>query len=187
MTTPIAAGFVMLVVVAACTSGARDGHVADASDAAGAPTDAGGDGGRLPDAGVPDDRGYAIVGLDIYPPLLSRVRAVPCGASAGSACTADSDCGAGQACICAGLLLTPHNVCAPAECRSSEDCATGLCLLSLGALPDAGCETAAKPGLYCKRAASTCQHGGDCPGNGNACVYIASRDRFECGAFTCSP
>jgi hypothetical protein len=133
----------------------------------------------------PDVNGYAIVGDDVFPPLLERVLAIDCqpGTSA-SECISDSDCGPGNACSCGGLPgLSSANRCIPAECRTSAECVDAPCLLSLGGTKE--CCVFGNAGLFCGRKASTCLDGGDCPGNGQACVYKASTDRFECQPLTC--
>jgi hypothetical protein len=136
------------------------------------------------DAPAADESGYAIVGRDIYPPLRRRVRAAACSPQPSAECVVDADCGAGRACVCSQATVV-SNVCVSAECKVDADCGNGLCLLGLGSLPSASCQSAGKLGLYCARGGSLCQDGGDCPGNGRACVYMPSSDRFECGAFSC--
>jgi hypothetical protein len=123
--------------------------------------------------GPVDAYGYAIVGDDVHPPLLARVEARACLETPdGSTCSGDSDCLPAEACLCGRFVWRP-NLCVPAECRASGDC-DALCLLGEG-------NTAACPqGLFCGRDESLCEHGGDCPGNGTACVYVAATDRFEC-------
>lgn len=165
-------------------------------DGASANGDAGAGGAAVADAGLPsgasgstsagapthDGLGYAIVGRNVYPPLHHRVVALPCPElSNGSGCTTDAECGTGMACVCAD----PWPSCVPAECLSDADCAEGLCLVSRG--PNEGCcSSVATPGLYCERAESTCVDGGDCPGNGIACAYVADTDRFECQIISCN-
>jgi hypothetical protein len=132
-----------------------------------------------------DEFGYAIVGDDVYPPLYQRVEAkcVPLSAGLSGECDADEDCGPGFACICGvGSLV---NRCVPAECRTSADCNGGRCLLSLGSAPEDCCVNG-HLGLVCSRSASTCRHGGDCLGNGIACIYDEQLDYFECKPNGCS-
>ena len=133
----------------------------------------------------PDATGYAIVGEDLYPPLLQRVLAVDCPPSVLAECVSDSDCGAGKACVCGALTgFTGSNRCVPAECQTGAECVDAFCLLSLGGTDD-GCCTYGNEGLFCGRSGSTCLSGGDCPGNGQACIYRASNDRFECQLLSC--
>lgn len=134
-----------------------------------------------------DDLGYALAGEDLYPPLFHRVMPVTCPASpyALSACRSDEDCGDGFACVCGVTGLAYANICVPAECRSDADCGGGLCLMSLGSVPDACCAFG-ELGLFCSRETSLCDSGGDCPGNGIACMYSSANDRFECRPFGCS-
>jgi hypothetical protein len=135
-----------------------------------------------------DPAGWAVVGLDIFPALVRRVAAVPCpgGLSASNECMSDAECGVGFACACAGPQgLGLANLCVPAECQSGADCGGGACLLSLGSNPGHCCSYG-QLGLFCERSASTCSSGGDCPGNGVACIYAAANDRFECQRYGCS-
>jgi hypothetical protein len=128
-----------------------------------------------------------MVGLDIFPPLMQRVVAVDCkaGTLASAECISDSDCGAGKACVCSGLpAFGAFNRCLPAECRTSAECVDAPCLLSLGGTED-DCCTFGNAGLFCGRSGSTCRGGEDCWGNGQACIYRASNDRFECQLLTC--
>lgn len=120
-----------------------------------------------------DEQGYAVVGDDLFPPLERRVRAVAC--PDGGACVVDADCGDGMACYCREAWLPAR--CVPAECRTGADCA-GDCLVSI----EAG-DCALR--LVCARRASTCRDGGDCPGNGTACVYEEAADRFACSLEHC--
>jgi hypothetical protein len=133
----------------------------------------------------PDAAGYAIVGRDLFPPLLQRVLAVDCQPLAGGSaeCTSDGDCGVGRACVCS--QLPGRNRCVPAECRTSGDCVDAPCLLSLGSAPN-GCCVFGNAGLFCGRKDSACFGGDDCPGNGQACIYVASSDRFECQPSMCT-
>jgi hypothetical protein len=152
-------------------------------------------GAQQPHAGAPatdhpvDKSGYAVVGDDVYPPLYERVEAVACEdvAPLPSQCSKDDDCGAGFACLCGilqGLGTVLGGQCVPAECRSASDCDGGRCLLSLGNRSN-DCCTYGKLGLFCSREASTCHDGGDCPGNGIACMYDEALDHFECKPFGC--
>jgi hypothetical protein len=144
-----------------------------------------------PQAGsdAPDPSGYAVVGEDVYPPLLHRAEAVPCADSVSDsdflACATDRDCGDGFACECAGFDHGFASRCIPAECRSDADCGGGHCLLSMGSRPD-DCCSFGQVGLFCERPGSTCHDGGDCPGNGIACMYAPATDRFECQLLSCS-
>jgi hypothetical protein len=167
---------------------ARDaGDAGAAADAGG--VDSGADAAGTGDGAIEHDPGgWAVVGLDVFPPLNRRVAAVPCpdGPSANDECATDAECGAGFACACGGPQGFGFvNLCVPAECRSSADCGGGACLLSLGSKPGACCAYG-NLGLFCERSASTCRSGGDCPGNGIACMYAAGNDRFECQTYSCS-
>jgi hypothetical protein len=126
---------------------------------------------------VVEPSGYAIHGVDVYPPLMRRVIAVPCEEWSGE-CQSDEDCGPGAACLC-GAYVWVDNVCIPAECQTDDDCEPGPCFLSRGGTDR--CPT----GLNCAREGSTCEDGGDCPGNGTACTYVAPTDRFECSIPAC--
>jgi hypothetical protein len=142
---------------------------------------------RAPDYPV-DEFGYAIVGEDVFPALHERVEALACPNvdRLPMQCSKDDDCGPGFACLCGffqGLGLVDRQ-CVPAECRSAADCDGGRCLLSLGSRPD-DCCAYGRLGLVCSRSASTCRHGGDCPGNGIACIYDSGLDRFECTPLGC--
>jgi hypothetical protein len=131
-----------------------------------------------------DEFGYSIVGEDIYPPLYQRVEAkcVPLVSGKPEVCSTDDDCGQGFACLCGHEYA---NRCVPAECRSTADCNGGKCLVSRGAADDECCDRG-HLGLVCSRSESTCQHGGDCPGNGIACIYDERLDFFECKPVSCS-
>jgi hypothetical protein len=178
-----------VVLLWACGDAARPSAVAD-DGGTGSVNNSGGainSGGATNSGGAePDANGYAIVGLDLFPPLLERVLAVDCQGAGGSAeCSSDSDCGLGKACVCGGLSgLGIANRCIPAECRTGADCVDAPCLLSLGSAPD-DCCLFGNAGLFCGRKDSTCLDGEDCPGNGQACMYKASSDRFECQPLTC--
>jgi hypothetical protein len=186
MKTYAGVAFVGMLLCAGCGAGsaARDaGDAGDAADVGGGDSGAGGDGGIEHDPG-----GWAVVGLNVFPPLVRRVAAVPCpdGPSASDECTSDAECGAGFACACGGPQGFGFvNLCVPAECRSDSDCGGGACLLSLGSKPGACCAYG-NLGLFCERSGSTCRSGGDCPGNGIACMYAAGSDRFECQPYSCS-
>jgi hypothetical protein len=184
------------VVLAALLSVAcEDAHsrASDGGDAGG--FDSKGDGGGESDGeggsdgGIEhDSAGWAVVGLDLFPPLVRRVVAVPCpGArSAADQCMSDAECDGGSACVCSGVQgFDTANLCVRAECRSDADCGGRACLLSLGSKPGACCSYG-HLGLFCERPASTCHQGGDCPGNGRACMYAAANDRFECQPFSCA-
>jgi hypothetical protein len=137
-----------------------------------------------------DDFGYSIVGDDIYPPLYERVEPVSCTSPdlVPGECVTDADCGTGFACLCGSLQGFGGIVggtCVPAECLTGADCESGHCLVSLGNRPDHCCSFG-RMGLFCRRSASTCQHGGDCLGSGRACIYDEGLDHFECKAFGCS-
>lgn len=139
-------------------------------------------------SGPVDEYGYSVVGVDVYPPLFERVEAkcVPGIAGQPGECTTDDECGAGFACLC-GWLQTRllKNQCVPAECRSSADCNGGKCLINLD-FADACCPYGHQLELVCSRSASTCDEGGDCPGNGRACIYDEAIDLFECKSLGCS-
>jgi len=142
----------------------------------------GGSGGAGGMTGPLDQFGYAVVGANVNPPLLHRVKALPCQPRTGSQCMTDADCGAGRACSCGSFAA---NLCVPAECLTDVDCGNGVCLFSIG--PDEHCcGSGSTRGLYCERLESTCKDGSDCPGNGAACVYITSANRFECRVTSCS-
>ncbi|MEW5852780.1 MAG: hypothetical protein AB2A00_28615 [Myxococcota bacterium] len=87
---------------------------------AGSPTDA---------AVTPDDLGYAIVGLDIHPPLRHRVTAVTCPSPAAEACSPDDNLGTnvclvGSDCADGFCADNPYGCgCYQATCRSDADCA----------------------------------------------------------------
>jgi hypothetical protein len=175
---------IVTILCAAC--GGAGSTARDAGDAGGidSPADV-----AVGDAAIEHDPGgWAIVGLDVFPPLVRRVAAVPCPGApmASDQCTSDADCGPGAACACGGPQgFGLVNLCVPAECRSDADCGGGACLLSLGSQPGACCSYG-NLGLFCERSTSTCRHGGDCPGNGIACIYSAAKDLFECQPRPCS-
>jgi hypothetical protein len=172
------------VLFASC--GGAGSTAGDAGDAGGidSPVDA-----AVSDTALEHDpAGWAIVGRDVYPPLVRRVVAVPCPREpiAIDECSSDAECGPGLACACSGPQgFGAANLCVPAECRSDADCGGGACLLSLGSQPGHCC-TFGNLGLLCERSGSTCRSGGDCAGNGIACMYAAANDRFECQPFGCS-
>ena len=129
-----------------------------------------------------DQFGYAVVGANVNPPLLHRVKALACQPRTGSQCAVDADCGSGMACACGTFTA---NLCVPAECHTDPDCSSGLCLFSKG--PDEHCcGSGSTRGLYCERSQSTCKDGSDCPGNGVACVFITNANHFECRVTSCS-
>jgi len=169
----------LCVVVIACTSRSSQPRDQTAGDAA-----ASGEGDAALIDNPIDEHGYSIVGDDVFPPLYQRVEARCARSASGvpSACAADDDCGSGFACICGHFL---DNQCVPAECRTSADCDGGKCLLSLNSAATECCGYG-RPSLVCSRSASTCQHGGDCPGNGIACIFDPSLDYFECKRLECS-
>jgi hypothetical protein len=125
--------------------------------------------------------GYAVHGSNLHPPLYHRVEAVPCPELDDAACTIDEDCGPAHACYCQNVWSPA--VCLPAECLTDADC-DGPCFLSLGGVTE-GPQERCPAGLFCDRPGSTCASGGDCPGNGTACVYFATTDRFECSHPEC--
>lgn len=177
---------VLCALAIACTSSTsqqRTDATAGEEPSAG---DGGGDGSRL-DNPV-DEFGYSIVGENVFPPLYQRVEAkcVEAVAGAPSECTSDDDCGPGFACLCGyqqGRDL--GNQCVAAECRMGADCEGGKCLLSWGSLHTECCGYG-RPSLVCNRPGSTCQHGGDCVGNGVACIYDKQLDYFQCKPLTCA-
>jgi hypothetical protein len=135
--------------------------------------------------GPVDEHGYSIVGGDVFPPLYQRVVAKPCPSDAlhNGECLTDEDCGQGSACVCGSQPgRAAWNQCLPAECRAMADCPGGRCLLSLGTT----CCGNGHTGLVCSRAASGCSSGEDCAGNGIACLYDTTLDRFECRPFGCN-
>ena len=133
----------------------------------------------------PTDQGYAAHGENLHPPLLRRVEAVACSDHAGAECLIDDDCGTAQGsetyvCVCRSVGSALKNTCVPAACRSDSDCPSGACLLSR--VEGTACCPA---GLFCLKDESSCCSGGDCPGNGTACVYVAERDHFACSLRAC--
>lgn len=96
------------------------------------------------------------------------------------ACANDNDCPAEERCVCADELRghSQHSACVPAQCTSGEQCATGVCELSL--FYD-GCRHEAV--LACRTVADECASDGDC--TGGTCAYDDQVGAWTCQYISC--
>jgi hypothetical protein len=85
-------------------------------------------------------------------------------------CASDADCEHDRACLChqAGTTIT-H--CAPADCRTDDDCGGFECGVSRD-----GCHIANR--LSCRTEADVCH--GDAQCDGHFCSYVEDVSRWEC-------
>jgi hypothetical protein len=95
-------------------------------------------------------------------------------------CLSDTDCGAGQACVCADMLrgnIFHTNRCMDTSCRVDADCgAGGLCS------PSYSSHCSSLGGYYCHTAADTCRTNADCCGDAPTCLYQAPLGHWACQA-----
>lgn len=103
-------------------------------------------------------------------------------------CTTDSDCGDGNACICASRWAEGHrnesgpfgsyDPCVPAQCHTDADCGDLRCGVSIG-----GCWQV--EGLYCHTPEDVCEGHQDCRDLdlGNRCAYSPEEKRWTCVDF----
>ncbi|MFO0760805.1 MAG: ferritin-like domain-containing protein [Byssovorax sp.] len=97
-------------------------------------------------------------------------------------CLEDADCNVGEACVCAGVVLSalhPWSACAPATCTTDADCPSGEC----GAVFfDTGCGFGA-PVLACRSAADGCRTKAQCLPDVPLCVVDPSAgNTWQCVA-----
>lgn len=81
------------------------------------------------------------------------------GACVRSACTKDTDCPAGDLCVCG-----PPNACWPSNCRDANDCGGRDC--ALGMFGNSHVQSS-----YCRTANDTCSEDAHCGPDGE-CVYL---------------
>lgn len=116
-------------------------------------------------------------------------------------CTTDDECDDGAACLCvlsrdalaeAGQaagedlgpaldLLNRWAVCRVAECRTGQDCATGLCRVTPTPRYDAVGDRLVTHlyGFFCTTADDECSQDGNCP-EGQVCSYDLYHERWMC-------
>jgi hypothetical protein len=97
------------------------------------------------------------------------------------ACQTDSDCGAGQLCVCHGSAYSyGGNACMPGSCRVDSDCgAAGYCSPAHGTT---NCGYVS--GYYCHTPRDLCVNDSDCSSTSGAdvCTWSATDNRWECQA-----
>lgn len=104
-----------------------------------------------------------------------RIAEVQCPFRVGDECTCDAHCDPGMICACAGSPFDYGwgNRCAPALCKSSDECGDGYCKVGPDACGSAGLLACTTPGDDCL-SSDDCERG--------QCAY-AEVEEF----FTCSP
>ncbi|MEZ4307178.1 MAG: ferritin-like domain-containing protein [Polyangiaceae bacterium] len=97
-------------------------------------------------------------------------------------CTDDSDCSAGQACICPGVVPTdrPWAQCSASECRTNDDCASGECGVSSY---NDGCGWVTN--LVCRDDTDICRVAADCE-DGTECVAPYGDTTWSCQGAGCA-
>jgi hypothetical protein len=94
-------------------------------------------------------------------------------------CQTDSDCGAGQLCVCHGSAYSyGGNACMPGNCRVDSDCgAGGYCSPAHGTT---NCGYVS--GYYCHTARDFCTNDSDCSNGAfpDVCTWSATDNRWEC-------
>jgi len=94
-------------------------------------------------------------------------------------CQMDSDCGAGQLCVCHGSAYAyGGNACMPGNCRVDSDCGAGGYCSPAHGTTNCGYVT----GYYCHTASDLCANDGDCGSASSAdvCTWSATDSRWEC-------
>lgn len=96
-------------------------------------------------------------------------------------CADDSECSAGQVCVCGGVVPGFNgSFCAGAQCAGSSSCASGECGLSMY---ENGCGTDVE--LACRGAADACRVDAQCA-DGTACVLDGPNASWACLGTTCA-
>jgi hypothetical protein len=91
-------------------------------------------------------------------------------------CQHDTDCPAGQLCVCHGSLYNPGgNTCMPGNCRVDADCNGRACSPSIAPM---GCGGIG--GYYCHVAADECTNDSDCQPGLNVCTFDANAAHWKC-------
>ncbi|APR78918.1 Hypothetical protein A7982_04265 [Minicystis rosea] len=85
-------------------------------------------------------------------------------------CETDDECGAGQVCVCAGVVPADHHhsLCAPTTCKTGQDCASGVCGLSSLRLHANQCFADIE--LACHAPTDICQSNTDCADPSTECL-----------------
>jgi hypothetical protein len=94
------------------------------------------------------------------------------------ACTKDTDCPAGQLCVCHDSAFTSGmgNTCLMGNCRVDSDCGpNGFCSPSHGT---SGC--GGVTGYFCHTASDRCADDADCGGGAKVCAWSSMDARWEC-------
>jgi hypothetical protein len=95
-------------------------------------------------------------------------------------CQHDTDCPAGQLCVCHGseFATGDGNTCMPGNCRVDSDCGpAGYCSPNHGV--GGGCGNVT--GYYCHTASDQCVNDSDCTGQGlDVCAWSETDARWEC-------
>jgi hypothetical protein len=99
-------------------------------------------------------------------------------------CVNDAECGAGKACVCAGVLPleTTWSFCATAACNDGAGCGSGECGLSWYYN---GCQSDIE--LVCRNASDACRVEADCASDGGqhkSCV-VSAGGPWQCLGWTC--
>jgi hypothetical protein len=103
-------------------------------------------------------------------------------------CLNDSECGAGQACICPELREDgggqPAAECAPAECKVNSDCPSGECGATVHFN---GCHN--ELSLHCRDAGDACRSDAGCTADHQTdCAALSRGDEpisFQCAGYSC--
>lgn len=95
-------------------------------------------------------------------------------------CARDSDCKAGELCVCGEALGGDHHsMCVTALCQQDSACASGVCGVSVY---HNGCSEERL--LACRTEQDTCKRDADC-GEGQACVAHGPDRTWSCQGITC--
>lgn len=96
-------------------------------------------------------------------------------------CEQQSQCGAGQTCLCALWNPTPDvggggyhaaNRCVPAQCENARDCGGRECAVTQD-------QCGQLSGVYCRTDHDECESTADCGGTGR-CSYVTEQARWQC-------
>ena len=93
-----------------------------------------------------------------------------------SSCVTDADCGPGMACVCAGVIPSGRSwsVCAPTDCATGNDCASGECGVTGWGY---GCGTNINMG--CRTEQDACHLDSDCDSGDSDC-YPPGGGGWQC-------
>jgi len=96
-------------------------------------------------------------------------------------CATDADCMDGNVCVCNGVVESDRQVaaCAPAECATGDDCASGECAISSFFN---GCFYEVQ--LSCRDESDICRTDADC--NGSSCALINGTPDWQCTFPNCA-